>query len=439
MAKTRRTQVNLTDLKVKHLKPDPAGEYVQGDTQMPGFGVRMRPHGTATFIVMKRLPGGTAPLRMTLGRVGEIGLAEARDKARQAIAAVRRGVDVNSEKRRARDAVVYRREEAQQVRAETGFDPDTFGEIAIRYIGQECARLARGGEIENIIRRSLLDAWGNRPLAELRRRDLNKLLDPIVEAGRIQAAHKLREVAVRIVNWAIERDEIDDIEVNLLAPPRGRGKGNGALKRARRDRVLSEPEIRANWMACDLVDPPLFGVLIRLYLLLGQRRSEVAGMEWPELDLDRGLWEISASRYKTRLPHVVPLPPPAVELLQELPRVDEVYVFSTEPGTHFSGFSKSMDRLRRLSGTAGWTIHDLRRTARTGMSPLKNAAGHRVGAEIAERVLGHVVGGVRGIYDRYAYLDEKREALDLWAARIGEIVSPPPPNNVIPLRAVARR
>ena len=259
------------------------------------------------------------------------------------------------------------------------------------------------------------------------------MLDPIVEAGRIQAAHKLREVAVRIVNWAIERDEIDDLEVNLLAPPRGRGKGNGALKRARRDRVLSEPEIRANWMACDLVDPPLFGVLIRALLLLGQRRSEVAGMEWPELDLDRGLWEISASRYKTRLPHVVPLPPPAVELLQELPRVDEVYVFSTEPGTHFSGFSKSMDRLRRLSGTAGWTIHDLRRTARTGMSPLKNAAGHRVGADIAERVLGHVVGGVRGIYDRYAYLDEKRGALDLWAARIGEIVSPPPPNNVIPL------
>ena len=123
MAKTRRTQVNLTDLKVKHLKPDPAGEYVQGDTQVPGFGVRMRPHGTATFIVMKRLPGGTAPLRMTLGRVGEIGLAEARDKARQAIAAVRRGVDVNSEKRRARDAVVYRREEAQQVRAETGSTP----------------------------------------------------------------------------------------------------------------------------------------------------------------------------------------------------------------------------------------------------------------------------------------------------------------------------
>ncbi|HKM70155.1 MAG TPA: Arm DNA-binding domain-containing protein, partial [Stellaceae bacterium] len=138
MAKTRRTQVNLTDLKIKSLKPDPAGEYVQGDTQVPGFGVRVRSHGTATYIVMKRLPGATSPLRMTLGRVplcyppapGEIGLAEAREKARQAIAAVRSGVDVNREKRRARAAVSRRRE----ARAETGFEPDSFGAIANHYI-----------------------------------------------------------------------------------------------------------------------------------------------------------------------------------------------------------------------------------------------------------------------------------------------------------------
>ncbi len=108
-------------------------------------------------------------------------------------------------------------------------------------------------------------------------------------------------------------------------------------------------------------------------------------------------------------------------------------MFSTEAGTHFSGFSKSMRRLRRLCGFADWRIHDLRRSVRTGMSGLKTPAGHRVGADIAERVLGHVIGGVRGIYDRYAYLDEKREALELWAARIGEIVNPPP-TNVVPLR-----
>jgi integrase len=432
MPKSKHSPVNLTDLKVRALRPDPAGTYVQGDTQVPGFGVRVRESGSKVYIVMKRRPGERTPRRITLGPVSEIGLTAAREAARRAIAVVHQGADPNTGKRRIREAVARRRKHVEEVRAKTGFYPDTFGAFAERYIALECARLRRGDEVEAIIRRSLLGAWGNRPLAELRRRDMNAVLDPMIEAGHRQAAHKLREVAVRIVNWAIERDEIDDLEVNLLAPPKGRGKGSGALKRVKRDRVLTHAEIRAVWPACEGDSP--FGELLRCCLLTAQRRKEVAGMLWAELDLDRAIWEIGSARYKTEIVHVVPMPAAAVELIRGLPKTDNVYVFSTEPGTHFSGFSKSMDRLRRLTGTAGWTIHDLRRTARTQMSGLKNAAGHRVGADIAERVLGHVIGGVRGIYDRYDYLDEKREALELWAAALGEIVSPPPPGNVIPLR-----
>jgi integrase len=439
MAKSRRAPVNLTDLKIKSLKPDQSGEYVQGDAQVPGFGVRVRPHGTATYVVMKRRPGGGAT-RITLGRVpatyppapGEITLAAARERAREAVAAVRQGVDVIAQQHGERARGKRRRERASEVRAATGFAADSFGELATRYIAQECARLARGAEVENIIRRSLLKAWGEQPLAELRRRDLTALLDPLVESGRSQAAHKLREVALRIVNWAIDRGEL---EINFLASPsRSRGSA-GALQRSRRDRVLSESEIRAVWAACATVGTP-FGDLVRLLLLVGQRREEVAGMLWRELDLDHRLWEIGAARYKTDIAHLVPLPAIAVELIRRLPKIDDVYVFSTAPGTRFSGFSKSMERLRQLSGVADWRLHDLRRTARTRMSRLKNAAGQRVGPDVAERVLGHVIGGVRGIYDRYAYLDEKREALDLWAARLDEIVSPPP-DNIVPLRAGA--
>ena len=321
------------------------------------------------------------------------------------------------------------------MRAKTGFEPDSFGAIASRYIAQECPRLARGKETESAIRRHLLEPWGDRQLAELRRRNLVKLLDPIVESGRTQAAHKLREVALRIVNWAVDRGEL---KINFIASPRRGRQRTGGLRRTKRDRVLSDAEIRAVWAACESVEAP-FGEMIRLLLLLGQRREEVAGMEWRELDLHRGLWVIGAARYKTRVEHAVPLPAIAVELIRQLPpKVDERYVFSTAPGTRYSGFSKSTKRLRGLSGIADWRIHDLRRTVRTGMSGLKTPAGHRIGADIAERVLGHVVGGVRGIHDRYAYLDEKREALELWAARIGEIVSPPPDDalatNVIPLR-----
>src|SRR5205807_10515390 len=124
----------------------------------------------------------------------------------------------------------------------------------------------------------------------------------------------------RIVNWAVDRGEI---EINFLASPsRGRQR-TGGLRRNKRDRVLSDAEIRAIWAACESADTT-FGELIRLLLLTGQRRNEVAGMEWRELDLDRGLWLIAAARYKTRLEHAVPLPALAVELLRQLPKVDQV-------------------------------------------------------------------------------------------------------------------
>jgi integrase len=417
MPQAKRAPVNLTDFKVKAMKPDPAGEYVQGDSQVPGLAIRMRSSGAASYVVVKRLPGETKLTRITLGRVGDISLQDAREKAREAITATRQGVRVNAEKR-------VQRERVRQVETETGYRPGTFGATAERYIRAECAALARGAEIEAIIRRHLVTAWGDRMIDELRRRDLTAVLDPIIAAGRMQAAHKLREVAIRIINWAIDRG---DVEINFLATAsRGRRRA-GILRRTRRDRVLTDDEIRAVWQASDLAGRP-FADFIRLSLMLGQRRDELAAMEWSELDLDGGLWVIPAARYKTRIEHVVPLPHQAVELFMQVPRVCDRFVFSTKPGTHISGFSKAKDRVDKLSEVTGWRLHDLRRTMRT------NLAGLRVDPDTAERVLGHVIGGVRGVYDRHLYLDEKRDALERWAQRLWSIVNPPP-ENVVELRA----
>jgi integrase len=422
MPKARRAPVNLTDFKVEALKPDKAGEFVQGDLQVPGLGIRVRPTGAISYVVMKRLPGETRLTRITLGRVGDISLADAREEARKAIGAMRRGVDVNAEKRRSAVEQKVERDRAQQVEAETGYRPGTFGELAEKYIQAECTALARGTEIEAIIRRRLLPAWGDRLIEELRRRDLTAVLDPILAAGQTQAAHKLREVAIRIVNWAIDRG---DLELNFLASPsRGRRRA-GILRRTRRDRVLTDDEIRAVWDASDLAGRP-FADFIRLAMMLGQRRDELAAMEWSEVDLAAGLWVIPAARYKTRIEHAVPLPRQAVELFMLVPKVCDRFVFSTRPGTHISGFSKAKERLDELSGVTGWTIHDLRRTLRT------NLAGLRVDPDIAERVIGHVITGVRGIYDRHAYLDEKRDALERWAQRLWSIVTPPP-DNLVPM------
>ena len=134
MPQARRAPVHLTDFKVRALKPD-SGEYIQGDLQVPGLGVRVRPSGAMSYVVMKRLPGQTKPTRITLGRVGDLSLQDARDKAREAIAATRQGVRVNVEKRRERTI-------ARRVEKETGYPPGTFGETA-----EDLAR--QHGHIEN--------------------------------------------------------------------------------------------------------------------------------------------------------------------------------------------------------------------------------------------------------------------------------------------------
>jgi integrase len=420
MPSAKYTPVNLTDFKVRALRPGPTGEYVQGDTQVPGFGVRVRSSGATSYIVSKRLPGQIRPTRITLGRVGELSLQDARTKAREAIAATRQGVRLNAGKQRSQARV-------RRVKTATGYYPDTFGATAARYIELECRNLARGAEVAAVIRRGLLPVWGERPLAELRRRDLTALLDPVAATGRTQAAHKLREIAIRIVNWAIDRG---DLEVNYLASPSRGRRRSGIIRRTRRDRVLSDNEIRAVWQACEPAGWP-FRELVRLALLLGQRRDEIAGMEWGELDFVRGVWVIPAVRYKTRVDHAVPLSAAVVALIGAMPKLCDRFVFSTMPGTHFSGFSKSKARLDELSGVTNWRLHDLRRTMRTGL------AGLRIDTDIAERVIGHVIGGVRGVYDRHHYLDEKRDALERWARHLDGIVNPPS-DNVITLPAAAR-
>jgi len=274
--KARRNPVNLTDLKVRSLKPDPAGEYVQGDTQVPGFGVRVRPTGAAVYIVAKRLPGEAKATRVTLGRVGAITLAEAREKAREAAAAVRQGVDVNAEKRRGAEARKRQRQTAARIIEETGFPPETFGELATRYIERACPRLARGAEIASLVRRELLPPFGARRFAELRRRDLNELAGAIADGGRPAAALKVREVGKRIAAWG-ENEEL--VERNPFLG------GRNPIRREDRSRALSVGELALLWRAWQTMGAPM-GAFMMFALATGQRRGEIAAMENAELDLE---------------------------------------------------------------------------------------------------------------------------------------------------------
>ena len=218
--------------------------------------------------------------------------------------------------------------------------------------------------------------------------------------------------------------------------------------KAVRTRILTDDELRAFWIATDALGYP-FGPLFRLLALTGQRKSEVSDAAWSEFDTAKKLWIIPPARMKADAAHVVPLTGEALQMLGEAPRFNKgEHLFSTTFGVKpVSGFSKAKRRLdglmlaelraaaeRRGEDPAkvklpDWCIHDIRRTVRTGLSAL------RVADHVSELVIAHTKQGLHKVYDQFAYLDEKREALALWAARLRSIVEPAPA-NVIEFAAV---
>jgi integrase len=189
-----------------------------------------------------------------------------------------------------------------------------------------------------------------------------------------------------------------------------------------RDRVLTDDELASIWRAAEATGAKVFGLLVRLLILTGQRREEVAGMAWSELSPDRQTWTIPAGRAKNGKDHLVPLSAAARDLLPEEPHADEresELLFPGQRGTPFNGWSKSKAQLDKDSGVIGWRIHDLRRTLATGLQRLG------VRLEVTEAVLNHVSGsraGIVGIYQRHEWAAEKRAALDAWAAHVMALV-----------------
>jgi integrase len=171
-------------------------------------------------------------------------------------------------------------------------------------------------------------------------------------------------------------------------------------------------------------------------MLTAQRRDEIAGASWSEVDLERGLLTIGAERMKGNVGHTVPLSPAAIEILETLPRFAAGdFVFSGATGAKpFSCFSKSKQRLDELIGDIEpYTVHDLRRTVRTRLAELG------VSPFIGELVIGHRQVGIHAIYDLHTYDDEKRAALERWEAKLLSIVEPEPARpNVVPMPARAR-
>jgi integrase len=196
-----------------------------------------------------------------------------------------------------------------------------------------------------------------------------------------------------------------------------------------RDRVLTNAEIRIFWSACEAVSEP-FSQALKLLLITGCRLNEVAQMRRAELSEDGSIWTIPGERTKNRKPHVVPLPPIARSILATINLVSSKFTFSTTGRSPVSGWARVKGRLDAEMQIPPWRLHDLRRTAATGMAEIG------IPPHIVEAALNHVSGakgGVAGIYNRAAYTQEKRVALERWADHVAALVEGRSASNIVEL------
>jgi integrase len=415
----------LTDRRLLALKPAPAGKRVMiWDAAVPSFGVRITDKGSASFIIMRRLDG--VLIRRQIGIAWHVplkgvkelpyALAEARQEAREAILNITRGVDPKQKKAAAS------RERHQQRK-------NTFTCAAEAFISHHVKNLRSAANVTSIIRNKLIQAWADRPISEISRSDVIKLVrDSMAEP---YAARQLLTYAKQIFAWAKHQDCF-----GLKASPCSDVSWKQfSTKLAARQRVLSDSELREIWHATTRTNEigyP-FAPLVQFLLLTGARLREAGEMTWREIDLEKGIWSLPAERMKSKAAHEAPLSSTAIELLKTLPRWPGPFVFSTTGGRKpVAGFSSVKRRLdSMLKDVEPWVFHDLRRTMRTHLGGLP------VPNNVAELVLAHAQPGMHKVYDLHSYRDEKRRALELWASRLMSIVEPVAAANVITLAARA--
>jgi integrase len=385
-------KVKLTKRAVDALEPVGKDQLVW-DAELPGFGVKVTAAGRKVFLVQYRYPPGRqgSIRRYTIGTYGE---ALTPDQARRVAVEVKGKLAAGQDPFAEREAIQAAALTAAAAKRRQG--ANSVEAIASAFIERYAKpRLRSWREYERMLRHYVLPEWGPRSIIEITRSDVTALLDRVEEKVSANLADHVLAVIRKLFNWHAARDE-------TFSSPLVRGMARTSVTARARDRVLSDDEIRALWGALEQTPYP-FGPFAKLLLLTAQRRDEVAQMRWSEIKGD--LWTMPKERYKTGRSNSVPLTPAVLEILAELPRTGDL-VFTTTGTTPISGFSKAKEILDQKSGVMGWRFHDLRRTARSLMS----RAG--VANDIAERVLGHVIPGVAGVYDRHSYLDEKRRTLE---------------------------
>jgi integrase len=398
----------LTDIAIRNLRPEPKRREIP-DPGARGLYVIVQPSGVKSFAVRYRYAGVSRKVTLQSG----ISLAAARKATADALYELERGHDPGVARLHAR--------QAQRLAAQ-----DTFKAVAEEYQKREGSRLRSAEWRQGVLERLVYPTLGDRPISLIKRSEIIRLLDKITEGtplgvtGGPFIADRALAIIRRVMNWHATRS--DDFRSPIV-------RGMARAEEAARTRTLSDVELRAVWETADAGKGP-FDRLVQFLLLTAARRTEAAAMTWSEIDGTD--WTLPASRNKTKVDLTRPLSVAAQDMLARVPRlVGCDFVFSTDGHSAINGFDHFKKRFDARCGVTGWTIHDLRRSARSLMS----RAG--VNSDHAERCLGHVIGGVRGVYDRYEFRAEKLRAYEALAAQINRIVDPPAANVVALHEAVS--
>ena len=432
-------KVRISKASVDAAAPSAAGDVTVWDDRIAGFGLKVTPSGSKVYFYRYRIsrPGQasqTPPRKYTIGRHGSLTPDQARKRAQELAALVAQGVDPRQQEL---DAIAVKDQTnklaAEEERARSDLAFSRISDLWLSHYADDLLRRKSSVDMGRlVVRRYLLPVLGDRPMPSITRIDLQPILDaiPANKRGMRRAVFAYASV---LWGWALRRGYV---EANLLAamekPPAP----------AARERVLSDCELVLVWRAAEAA-PMVWSVFFRLLLLTGQRRSEVAGMRWEELDRKSAVWVIQPARAKNGKAHLVPLSNSVLALIDlaaggmEWPR--QGYVLTTTNRSAISGISKAkvaldaaIERLNDGKAIAQWRLHDIRRTVATGLQRLG------VRFEVTEAVLNHVSGakgGVAGVYQRHDWAAEKRAALEAWAAEIERLLTGADQTNVVRMEA----
>ena len=386
------------------LGPLPAGyDKVHFDDELPGYGLRVRGSGVHSFMVQYARAGVSR--RIVIGKLGSIDPGKAYAGAKDLMAKVRLGQDPAAER--------------EHVRAR---ELETFGALLPRFLDRQQVKQKPRSYQET--ERHLMKhckRFRQRSIASLDRRTIGALLAEIAKHSGPGAANRVRASLSTYFMWLAREGYIDSNPVAFT---------NKSVEGGAREHVPSDDDLRIIWQALSTDDQ--YGTIVKLLLLTSARRDEIGSLRWSETDLDEAIITLPPTRTKNRREHLVPLSAPALALLAAQPRrtgadgTPRDHVFGKGAERGYQGWSKSKTELdaRIGRGVRPWVLHDFRRALSTALHDRFGVPPH-----VVEVILGHVSGhkaGVAGIYNKAAYLEERRRALERWGAHLMELTEGAP-------------